>query len=330
MPDPNITLAVIQTHAIALERTIGRPVANAARCKLWSGAIVGGILLLASGKAQMAALPWAVVVVVLLAVVDAGQVAMARVFTDAYNRFMRKLPVNGGNAMKAEEFVLPAPELGLQHAWQVLGALASFSVWPFYGALLALLVAFHVQNSPDSGKRAPDSGKGMTESGTKHSAGCSAGGGCGPSGGCGSGGCGASAGKACGCGGGGAAKAASPANKTSQPGNGISPTAIGMPQSGNGNLQSVNGIAKSGTPVLQSRQTPALSPLKPGQQQPGVRLPVAPLTLTRPVQTVPSHAPNPSALPNPPVVPRTGTPALPAPPPSEAIPPVPEVPSVAR
>ena len=92
MPDLNITLAAIQSHGTTLERAINRQGANSGRCKVWSGAIVTGMLLLASGKAEMAALPWAAGVVVLLALADAAQVAMAWVCTDAYNRFMRKLP----------------------------------------------------------------------------------------------------------------------------------------------------------------------------------------------------------------------------------------------
>ncbi len=189
MPEPTITLAAIQPHVTVLERAIHRQGANSGRCKMWSGAMVAGMLLFAGGKAQMAALPWAAGVVVLLALADAGQVALARIFTEAYNRFMAKVPLNGGNALKAEEWlVLPAPTLSLREAGQVLGALGSFSVWPFYGALLALVVAFHVQTSPPS-------------PGASHakSAGCSAGGGCGTTGGCGSGGCGASSGKGCGC-----------------------------------------------------------------------------------------------------------------------------------
>ena len=61
-----------------------------------------GMLLLVAGKAQMVALPWAVGVLVLLAVAVAGQV------------------------------VVP---------------LGSFSVWPFYGALLVLVAVFYVQGS---------------------------------------------------------------------------------------------------------------------------------------------------------------------------------------
>jgi hypothetical protein len=103
MPDPNITLTAIRSHTTVLEGAIVRHSANAVRCKMWSVAIIAGVVLLAAMKAQMAALPWAAGVVVLLALADACHVLMARRCTDAYNGFMRKLPLNGGNAMKAEE-----------------------------------------------------------------------------------------------------------------------------------------------------------------------------------------------------------------------------------
>lgn len=148
MPDPNVTLIAIEAHVNALQGAISRSAANAGRCKVWSLAILAGGIVLAGGKLQMAALPWVTGVVVLLALADACQAVMARICTDAYNGFMRKLPLNGGNAMKAEEcFVLPAPHLGWRQAGRVLGALGSFSVFPFYGALLALSMAFHVQAS---------------------------------------------------------------------------------------------------------------------------------------------------------------------------------------
>ena len=152
MPDPNVTLTAIQSHANALDGAIRRHVANAGRCKVFGAAGVMGVLLLASGRAQMGALPWVAGVVGLLALADACQVVMGRICRDAYNGFMRKLPLNGGNAMKAEEcFVLPAPEPGWREVGRVLGALGSFSVLPFYGALLALVVAFYVQSSAGMG-----------------------------------------------------------------------------------------------------------------------------------------------------------------------------------
>ena len=132
MPDPNITLTAIQTHATALEGAISRHAANAVRCKQWSAAIVAGVVLLAAARAELGALPWVARVVVLLAMADACQAVMARNCTDAYHAFMRKLPLNGGNALMAEEcFVLPTTEPGWWQAGQVLGAMGSLSVLPF-------------------------------------------------------------------------------------------------------------------------------------------------------------------------------------------------------
>ena len=132
MPDPSLTVAAIQSHTTALEGAIGRHGTNACRCKVWSAAIVGGMLLLASGRVQMAALPWAAGVVVQMALADAGQLAMARVFKDAYNRFMAKLPLNGGNAMEAEEWlVLPPPALSLRQAGRVFAVLVRSPCGPF-------------------------------------------------------------------------------------------------------------------------------------------------------------------------------------------------------
>ncbi len=162
MPDPTVSVAAIQSHTVALQSAIGRHAANASRCKVWTGGIVAGMLLLSAGRAQMAALPWAAGVIVLLALADAGQAALAGVFTDAYNRFMAKVPLNGGNAMKPECFLLPEPVLGWRQAGLVLRALGSFSVWPFHGALLALLNAFFILGPQPQPQSDPRAGVGMS------------------------------------------------------------------------------------------------------------------------------------------------------------------------
>ena len=114
MPDRNVTITAIEMHSAALEGAMKRHVANAGKCKLWTLAIIAGVMVFAGGKAQMGALPWVEGVVVLLALADACAVVMARACTDAYHAFKRKLPLNGGNGMKAEEL----------QAWQRCGLVA--------------------------------------------------------------------------------------------------------------------------------------------------------------------------------------------------------------
>ncbi len=264
---------------------------------MWSGAIVGGILCFVAGRAQVAVLPWAAAVVVLLALADAGELALARVCTDVYNRFMRKLPLNGGNAMKAEEFLLPAPQLGWLDAGRLLGALASLSVWPFYGAMLAFLVAFHIQTSPPrpSGVAAKSGGCCSTSSGS--------GGGCGKSGGCGGGGCGASAGKACGCGSGAATRTATPAsaragllggtsgqnlNKASQPANGTVPSPSRAPQLPNPTSQPAGTALQPGT--IRPIPMPKPAPERPAVGDPSrPSVPVPPNAVSPPEKQSPAN-----------------------------------------
>ena len=83
MTDPSISTTAIKVHAAALENAISRHAVNTVRCKVWSAEIVAGLIVIAMGRAQMAALPWAGSVVV---VMDASQLALARICTDAYNR----------------------------------------------------------------------------------------------------------------------------------------------------------------------------------------------------------------------------------------------------
>ena len=181
---------------------------------------------------------------------------------------MRKLPLNGGNAMKAEEcFVLPAPEPSWRQTGQVFAAMGSLSVLPFYGALLALVVAFHVQMS-GGGVRGM-SARLVPSAATK---GCSAGGGCGTSGGCGSGGCGASSGKGCGCG------SASSATEKSAPPKAKPATQIKV-------------TPPTRATGIQSGQPSSFSPPRPVQTQPTVRIPTAPPNTGRPPNGAPAQTP---------------------------------------
>ncbi len=73
---------------------------------------------------------------------DAGWAALVGACTGVYNWFMSNVPLNGGNAMKPENFILPESVMGWRQVGLLLRALGSFSVWPFHGALLALLAMF--------------------------------------------------------------------------------------------------------------------------------------------------------------------------------------------
>lgn len=107
----------------------------------------------------IALLPWMAGFVVLVALADACSVAMARRAGESYQRFMARVPLNGGPSAKAQGgkpstraqadraedwLALPPPDLRVRDAGLVLRASGSLSVWPFHGALLALLAGFYL------------------------------------------------------------------------------------------------------------------------------------------------------------------------------------------
>ena len=126
--------------------------ANAWRCRCASALVVGVVLLGTGVWFHPGVLPWVAGLVVVLALVDACSVAMARRAVESYHRFMARVPLNGGNLPKAEEWlVLPGPDLGIRDAGSVLRALGSFSVWPFHAGVLALVVGFYLNSATPAG-----------------------------------------------------------------------------------------------------------------------------------------------------------------------------------
>ena len=340
MPDPILTTAFVESHSNLLGSSVEHRLRDSRRCKVWGGLVAAGVIVAAGWKSQPGMLPWAAGAIVLFAFADAACVAFARRAAGAYGRFMARVPLNGGNLPKAEEwFVPPETDLRMRDAGAVLGALGSFSVWPFYAALLVLVVGFHVQMSGNGfgGKSA----RLLPSEATK---GCSAGGGCGTSGGCGSGGCGASAGKGCGCGSGAEAKPVKtataravaqpvqsiPSMKSMQPVQSpqSAPSAPGKPAGASGTMpapplqqtqgtQQPQALPPLGRPLPQGQRTllpagGAARPFNPPGQPPGTpaipgvqRVQVAPL---RPGQR---PVPAPPAAPTQPPAPVESAPSVP-------------------
>ena len=77
------------------------------RCKLWGGLGAAGVVAVAVWKMQPGVLPWAAGAIFLCALADAACVALARRAAAAYGRFMARVPLNGGNLPKAEEWFAP-------------------------------------------------------------------------------------------------------------------------------------------------------------------------------------------------------------------------------
>lgn len=127
----------VQAHVEIMQAIIERMASNSASCKAWCIALVSAALVIVGDKGR----PWlaliAFIPTALFLVLDAYYLALERDFRRAYNRFVDKL-------YKNEISLCDIYFVSLQQTtWkEVLKAVGSFSVWPFYGMLgLMIIVA---------------------------------------------------------------------------------------------------------------------------------------------------------------------------------------------
>ncbi|MCC6653063.1 MAG: hypothetical protein IT348_18055 [Candidatus Eisenbacteria bacterium] len=124
----------VQAHLGIMQNVIQRMASNSTSCKAWCIALVSGLLVVVADKgkpeyAWLAAMPTA-----LFLVLDAYYLALERAFRASYNRFIDKL--HHGRVAAADLYAVE-PVGSLPRLF--LGALVSFSVWPLYLTLLAMI-----------------------------------------------------------------------------------------------------------------------------------------------------------------------------------------------
>lgn len=124
----------VQAHLNVTECVIQRMASNSASCKAWCITLVSAILVIVAdkGKPQYALI--AIIPTVLFFILDAYYLALERMFRQAYNSFINK--VHKGKVVVSDLYaVTPAGNL-FKTFWS---SLISFSIWPFYATLLAMI-----------------------------------------------------------------------------------------------------------------------------------------------------------------------------------------------
>lgn len=126
----------VQSHLAILQNVIQRMATNSASSKTWCVTLVSAILVIIAdkGKSQYAWL--ALIPTILFLVLDAYYLGLERGFRNAYNAFIRKMH---NQALQPEDLFVVFPQGGLVRLF--FASLASFSVWPFYGMLAAMIYA---------------------------------------------------------------------------------------------------------------------------------------------------------------------------------------------
>lgn len=124
----------VQAHLQIMQSVINRMATNSTSCKAWCIALVSAILVIVADKDKPTFAYIALLPTFLFMALDAYYLALEKSFRTSYNDFVRK--VHTGAAFPDDLFAVQPK--GSRTAHQC-AALASFSVWGFYGALAALL-----------------------------------------------------------------------------------------------------------------------------------------------------------------------------------------------
>ena len=132
----------VTSYLTILQGVIGRMATNCAACKTWCITIVSAVVVIIADKGKPHFVWIAVIPIVLFLILDAYYLSLERQFRNVYNDFIRKL--HFGSATVDDVFII-APGSGRQASTlNILAAVASISVWPFYVLLGLMLLIVRV------------------------------------------------------------------------------------------------------------------------------------------------------------------------------------------
>lgn len=124
----------VQAHLGITQSVIQRMAANSTSCKTWCITLVSAILVIVAdkGKPQYALI--AVIPNLLFLVLDTYYLALEKMFRQSYNTFIEKL--HSGKVVASDLYAV-APTGSVFYMF--FTSLISFSIWPFYLTLLAMI-----------------------------------------------------------------------------------------------------------------------------------------------------------------------------------------------
>lgn len=125
----------VQAHLGILQAVIQRMASNSSSAKAWCITLVAAMLVVVADKGHPQYALIALIPTVLFLVLDAYYLALERGFRESYRLFIGKL--HRGELRAADLYeVNPGGSL----ARGLVAALLSFSIWPFYMTLLAMIL----------------------------------------------------------------------------------------------------------------------------------------------------------------------------------------------
>jgi len=125
----------VQSHLTIIQNVIQRMASNSSASKAWCITLVSAILVIIADKSKVDYAWIAILPTVLFLTLDSYYLALEKGFRNSYNVFIEKL--HSEELEQADLFVV-VPTGGLLKLF--LSSLISFSVWPFYGVIIAMIV----------------------------------------------------------------------------------------------------------------------------------------------------------------------------------------------
>lgn len=124
----------VQAHLGIAQSVIQRTASNSASCKTWCITLVSAILVIVADKGKPNYALIAAIPTLLFLALDTYYLALERCFRQSYNSFIEKL--HGGRIVAADLYaVTPTGSL-----WRTFfRSFGSFSIWPFYVTLGAMI-----------------------------------------------------------------------------------------------------------------------------------------------------------------------------------------------
>jgi len=125
----------VQAHLQIAQSVIGRMSTNSASCKAWCIALVSAIIVVVADKGQARYAAVAAIPTVLFLALDTYYLGLERRFRNSYNAFIDKL--HRGRVGANDLYHIVPTGGSLEH---FVRSLLSFSIWPFYLTLGAMIV----------------------------------------------------------------------------------------------------------------------------------------------------------------------------------------------
>jgi len=142
MEKPAVDSPSVQTYLTLLQSVINRMAANSSNCKTWCITLVSAIAVLAFEKTKPNYVWISLIPTILFLFLDSYYLFLEKQFRARYNSFVDKL--HAETATIQDLFIIAPGNKVPANISDVIEVFGSFSIWPFYGLLIMMIVVMRI------------------------------------------------------------------------------------------------------------------------------------------------------------------------------------------